>query len=170
MKADKLNKSQNPIWKTMTCILLSMFYFSMLAYPFGVSKEGYMANQVLIAGVIFFAISIPAWIINVKREFYSGEQEADETQNVAVGGHELAQQRMGVSLKVNSQRSRIGELALMRKWLTPKEIKQILFCQRGDCGNMFGEIAIKRNYLNKEQVSDLLAWQPNSQEMAVEKG
>ena len=82
MKTEETTR-QRPIWKTMTCILLSMFYFAMLAYPFGVSKDGYMVNQALIAGVIFFAISIPAWIINVKREFYgnkefiSAEQEFD---------------------------------------------------------------------------------------------
>lgn len=158
MKTSEKVKGQNPIWKTMTCILLSMFYFVMLAYPFGVSKDGYMINQVLIAGVIFFAISIPAWIINVKREFY-GEDEAVESQ--PLHAEEAAMSRK-VTLDVRAGGNRIGELAVMKKWLTPKEIKQILFCQRSDQENMFGEIAIKRNYLNPEQVDTLLNWQPHT--------
>ena len=152
---------QSPFWKTMTCILLSMFYFAMLAYPFGVSKEGYMVNQALIAGVVFFAISIPAWIINVKREFYGSEEEVTEAQEVARPAG-VIQRRKEISMNVRADGNRMGELAVMKKWLTPKEIKQILFCQQGESAKMFGEIAVKRNYLSQEQVNTLLAWQPHT--------
>jgi len=139
--------------KTAMCIVMSMFYFAMLAYPFGVAMEGYVWQKALIAGVIFFAISIPAWIVNLKREFYDATA-AEETVE-AMLGKELDLSKPGSAKQV----SRIGELARLQKWLTLEDIAQILFCQGGESGSRFGQIAIKRNYLTPEQVDSLLAMQ-----------
>jgi len=139
---DSASSVTTTYWKTATCVVLSMFYFAMLAYPFGVSGEGYVLNKALIAAVIFFAISIPAWIINIKREFLSPDQEATNTEE---DSNEHA------CLKV-------GQLAMNKSWLSPEEIKQILFCQTGN-GKKFGEIAVQRNYLSLAQVNSLLAMQ-----------
>ena len=131
------------IRKTAICIVLSMFYFAMLAYPFGVTAEGYALHKAVIAGVIFFAISIPAWVVNLKREFFDPEAAITSPKHM-------------------KDASRIGELAMLKKWLTLEEVKQILFCQQGCQGKRFGEIAVKRNYLTPDQVENLLAMQPVS--------
>jgi len=132
-------------WKTATCVVLSLFYFAVLAYPFGVSAQGFVLNKAIIAAVIFFAISIPAWIINIKREFFSPDQATTETE--AEPANEYGAPK-------------IGELAIKNNWLSFEEIKQILFCQEGN-GLRFGEIAVKRNYLSPDQVNSLLALQAN---------
>ena len=44
------------------------FYIAMLAWPFGLSEQGYIATRALLAGSVMFAISIPAWFINIKRD------------------------------------------------------------------------------------------------------
>lgn len=155
MKTNKTKIRKSPQWKTITCILLSIFYFAMLAYPFGVSTEGYLMTQVLIAGVIFFAISIPAWIINIKREFYSDEAEELESSSVTLDDESSPD-------KISRRGTRIGELAMTKNWLTPDDIKQILFCQKSEKGKLFGEVAVKRNYLQQYQVDSLLAWQPGA--------
>lgn len=139
--------------KTALCIVMSMFYFAMLAYPFGVAMEGYVWQKALIAGVIFFAISIPAWIVNLKREFY--DATATEETVEMLWEKELDLSTPGSASKV----SRIGELARLQKWLSIEDIAQILFCQGGECGSRFGQIAIKRNYLTPQQVDSLLAMQ-----------
>jgi len=153
MNTTETIKSMSPEKKTALCIVMSMFYFAMLAYPFGVAMEGYVWQKAVIAGVIFFAISIPAWIVNLKREFYhatSSERTVEEMLE-----SELDVTAPENALKVN----KIGELARMNKWLTLEDIAQILFCQGGECGSKFGQIAIKRNYLTPEQLDALLAMQ-----------
>ncbi len=141
----------SPMKKTVLCIVMSTFYFAMLAYPFGVAIEGYVWQKAVIAAVIFFAISIPAWIINVKREFYGAAQTEGAVEGLLENELDLA---------VSGRKARtIGELARMQHWLTSEEIAQISFCQEGEPGSTFGEIAIKRNYLTPQQVDDLLAMQ-----------
>lgn len=154
MNATETTSRWSPERKTAMCIVLSMFYFAMLAYPFGVAMEGYVWQKALIAGVIFFAISIPAWIVNLKREFY------DATATEAGTVEEMMERELDVSHYDNLVKaSKIGELARVQKWLTLEDIAQILFCQGGECGSKFGQIAIKRNYLTKDQVETLLAMQ-----------
>lgn len=137
--------------KTAMCIVMSMFYFAMLAYPFGVAMEGYVWQKAVIAGVIFFAISIPAWIVNLKREFYG----AAEAEGVA---EEMAEHRLNLSVPASmTQARKIGELARMQKWLTVDDVAQILYCQNADSESKFGQIAVKRNYLTREQVDTLLS-------------
>ncbi len=50
---------------------------------------------------------------------------------------------------------RIGMLAVSNGWLSLPEIKQILYCQKGN-GYKFGEIAVRRNYLTSEQVASII--------------
>lgn len=139
--------------KTALCIVMSMFYFAMLAYPFGVAMEGYVWQKAVIAGVIFFAISIPAWIVNLKREFYDATASEGTVE-------EMLENELDVSAPENIAKvSKIGELARMNKWLTLEDIAQILFCQGGECGSKFGQIAVKRNYLTNDQLNELLAMQ-----------
>ena len=140
----KTLKEQTAIWKTATCIALSTFYFAMLAYPFGVSGEGYVLERALIAGVIFFAISIPAWIVNVKREFFS---KAEVVEGAAAVKAVPVRQAMD-----------IGQLAVLNKWLSPNEVKQILYCQEFD-GMSFDKVAVKRNFLTMTQVKALFELQ-----------
>lgn len=144
-------KQLSPEKKTALCIVMSMFYFAMLAYPFGVAMEGYVWQKALIAGVIFFAISIPAWIVNLKREFYS--ETAAEGAVADMLDNELDLSSSGDNKKVKT----ISEIAQMKHWLTPEEIEQIHFCQHGAQGGSFSQIAVKRNYLTREQVDTLLA-------------
>lgn len=162
MRTQTTSREHNAYWKTATCMALSTFYFAMLAYPFGVTGDGYVPQRALIAGVIFFAISIPAWIVNVKKEFLAAP-EAPLAAGAAAhaAGSPLSRKAAGGYLSVNSKGGRIGELALTKRMLSPAEIKQILFCQRGDCGKRFGEIAVKRNYLTPDQVNMLLGMQPD---------
>ena len=137
--------------KTAMCIVMSMFYFAMLAYPFGVAMEGYVWQKALVAGVIFFAISIPAWIINLKREFYGATE-------VEGAGEEMAAREIDLSVPVNAAKvTKIGELARMQQWLTVDEVAQILFCQDAEVGSKFEQIAVKRNYLTREQVDTLIS-------------
>jgi hypothetical protein len=138
--------------KTALCIVMSMFYFAMLAYPFGVTMEGYVWQKAVIAGVIFFAISIPAWIINVKREFYDGAQVEGTVED-------MLENELDLTTAAPSKPRTIGELARMQHWLTSDEIAQIRFCQDGEPGSTFGEVAIKRNYLTPKQVETLVAMQ-----------
>ena len=146
-------RSFSPEKKTALCIVMSMFYFAMLAYPFGVAMEGYVWQKAVIAGVIFFAISIPAWIVNLKREFYG----ATATEGTV---EDMLENELDITVPENIKNaSRIGELARMNKWLTLEEIAQIRFCQEGERGSTFGQIAVKRNYLTKEQLDTLLTLQ-----------
>jgi len=125
----------------------------MLAYPFGVAMEGYVWQKAVIAGVVFFAISIPAWIVNLKREFYDATAAEGTVE-------EMLENELDLSAPENVLRaSKIGELARMNKWLTLEEIAQIRFCQDGEQGSSFGEIAVKRNYLTRQQVEALLEMQ-----------
>nr|MBF0220965.1 hypothetical protein [Desulfobulbaceae bacterium] len=133
------------IYKTATCVVLSLFYFALLAYPFGVTAEGFMVERMIIAAVVFFAISIPAWIINVKRELFSPEEE----------GADIVEATSSRQINTDSD---IGQLALQNNWITPQELKQILFCQECD-DRKFGEVAIKRNFLTMSQVKSLLQLQ-----------
>lgn len=145
MKTLKMNRKESAFWKTATVMGLSTFYFAMLAYPFGVTRDGYVVERALIAGVIFFAISIPAWIINLKREFFTPAPAA-------------SREGLAVAEKSQSGALKIGQLARSNQWLSPKEIKQVLFCQ--DCdGKKFGEVAVKRNFLTMSQVKSLLDMQ-----------
>lgn len=139
--------------KTALCIVMSMFYFAMLAYPFGVAMEGYVWQKAMIAGVIFFAISIPAWIVNLKREFYNATATEETVET-------MMEKELDLSTPGSaSQVSRIGELARLQKWLSLEDIAQILFCQGGESASKFGQIAVKRNYLTPQQVEALLAMQ-----------
>ena len=152
MKTLKTSQKNSSIWKTATCIGLSLFYFALLAYPFGVTAEGFMVERMLIAGVVFFAISIPAWIVNLKREFFTPEEETKEVEEAAVKN----------VYKVTD----IGQLALINNWITPKELKQILFCQECD-DKKFGEVAVKRNFLTLTQVKSLLRMQSEQRQATV---
>lgn len=136
--------------KTALCIVMSMFYFAMLAYPFGVAMEGYVWQKAVIAGVIFFAISIPAWIVNLKREFYRGTAAEGAVDEMLENELDLSAPGNGAGGKT------LSELAQMKHWLTPDEIAQIHFCQHGDERGSFSQIAIKRNYLTRQQVDSLL--------------
>jgi len=136
--------------KTAMCIVMSMFYFAMLAYPFGVALEGYVWQKAAIAGVIFFAISIPAWIVNLKREFYSATATEGAVEDMLE--NELDQYSPG---NTNQART-IGEMAMMKNWLTFEDIAQIRFCQNGEQGSTFSQVAIKRNYLTRQQVDALM--------------
>lgn len=140
----KTLKNQSAVWKTITCIALSTFYFAMLAYPFGVTREGYVIERVLIAGAIFFAISIPAWFVNAKREFF---REA-----------EVVERKVAVKAEPARKVMDIGQLAVLNKWLSPNEVKQILFCQEYD-GMSFDKVAVKRNFLTMTQVKALFELQ-----------
>jgi aspartate ammonia-lyase len=140
----KTLKQQKNLWKIATCVALSTFYFAMLAYPFGVTGGGYVIERVLIAGAIFFAISIPVWIVNVKREFFSEAEVAEEKVTVQA---EPARRKMN-----------IGQIAVLNKWLSPNEVKQILYCQEYD-GKSFEKVAVKRNFLTMTQVKALLEMQ-----------
>lgn len=137
--------------KTALCIVMSMFYFAMLAYPFGVAMEGYVWQKAVIAGVIFFAISIPAWIVNLKREFYSVEQAEGAAEAMPAAAVDLSRPENAMKPTM------IGEVAKMQKWLTVDDVAQILFCQEAEDNAKFGQIAIKRNYLSREQVDELLS-------------
>lgn len=130
--------SKSAVLKTATCMGLSTCYFAMLAYPFGVTGNGYVVERALIAGAIFFAVSIPAWIINVRREFFSEAltTEAEPARRV----------------------DNIGQLAVLNKWLSPNDVKQILYCQEYD-GMSFDKVAVKRNFLTVEQISTLFKMQ-----------
>lgn len=154
MNTTQTLKNFSPEKKTAICIVMSMFYFAMLAYPFGVAMEGYVWQKAVIAGVIFFAISIPAWIVNLKREFY----DATATEGTV---EEMLANEIDVTIPGNINKdSKIGELARMKQWLTLEDIAQIRFCQDGESGTSFGQIALKRNYLTKDQLDTLLSMQP----------
>ena len=145
MNATETLRSMSSEKKTALCIGMSLFYCAMLAYPFGVAAEGYVWQKAVVAGAVLFAISIPAWIVNLKREFYGAAQgqealENELDQNVTVTG-------------------RIGELARMQRWLSVEDVAQILFCQDAEAGSKFGQIAVKRNYLTPEQLDTLLGMQ-----------
>ncbi len=140
----KTSKKQKDLWQIATCVALSTFYFAMLAYPFGVTGGGYVVERVLIAGAIFFAISIPAWIVNIKREFLDESTAAEQ---------QAAAQAEPVREKMN-----IGQIAVLNKWFNPDEVKQILYCQEYD-GMSFGKVAVKRNFLTMTQVKALLKMQ-----------
>ena len=146
MEAAKETKKNSALWKTASVLGLSTFYFAMLAYPFGVTKDGYVVERALIAGVIFFAISIPAWVINLKREFC--------TEEVAPSSATAS----SATVKKPEAIPKIGQLAQRNQWLSPQEIKQVLFCQDQD-GRKFGEVAVKRNFLTMSQVKSLLDMQ-----------
>lgn len=140
----KTSDKRKAIRKTATCVALSTFYFAMLAYPFGVTGDGYVIERVLIAGAIFFAISIPAWIVNANREFFS------ETA--------AAENKVAVSAEPARAPMDIGQLAVMHKWLSPDEVNQILYCQKYD-GMSFDKVAVKRNFLTLTQVKALFEMQ-----------
>ena len=148
MKTLPRSQNQSRLWKTATCIGLSLFYFALLAYPFGITAQGFMVERMLIAAVVLFAISVPAWIINVKRELFTPEEETQKVEEV----------QESVAVKQDYKVTDIGHLALINNWITPKELKQILFCQECD-HKKFGEVAIKRNFLTMSQVKALLQMQ-----------
>lgn len=154
MKTTETIKKLSAEKKTALCIVMSMFYFAMLAYPFGVAMEGYVWQKAVIAGVIFFAISIPAWIVNLKREFYDGAQAEGTVEDMLENELDLS-----ATTTINKAAT-IGEMARMKHWLTSEEIAQIRFCQNGEPGSTFGEIAIKRHYLTPKQVETLMGMQP----------
>ena len=133
-------KGKNAFWKISTGAALTMFYFAMLAYPFGVTRDGYFVERALIAGLVFFAISIPVWIVNIKREFFS------ET--------EVIEREVAVKSEPTCKEMDIGQLAVLNKWLTADEVKQIIYCQELD-GMSFEQVAVKRNFLTMMQVKAL---------------
>jgi len=53
---------------------------------------------------------------------------------------------------------KIGQLAMRKKWLSPDEVRQIIFCQKTDEAK-FGQVAVKRNFLTLTQVKSLLSIQ-----------
>jgi hypothetical protein len=150
MNTTETIKSFSAEKKTALCIVMSMFYFAMLAYPFGVAMEGYVWQKAVIAGVIFFAISIPAWIVNLKREFYGAEQVEGAAEVMREGAVDLSRPENAMKPTM------IGEMAKMQQWLTVDDVAQILYCQEAEDNTKFGQIAIKRNYLSREQVDELL--------------
>lgn len=153
MNTTETIKSFSPEKKTAMCIVMSMFYFAMLAYPFGVAMEGYVWQKAVIAGVIFFAISIPAWIVNLKREFYGATAAAEEREEVPSTDFQVTGARYAKTA------CKIEDLAMMNKWLSLDDIAQIRFCQGRERGSTFEQIAVKRNYLTNDQLDALLAMQ-----------
>lgn len=139
-------KRQTAMWKTGTCMILSTFYFAMLAYPFGVTQEGYAIERMMVVGFLFFAISIPTWIINIRREFFT--EQAVVNKKV-------------IEAKPEKEIVDISQLAVLNKWLSPNEVKQIVYCQEFD-GMSFDKVAIKRNFLTIMQVRDLFELQRNA--------
>ena len=72
--------SKNEVFgKAVMCLGLSTVYIAALAWPFGLSEHGYVAARALLAGSVMFAISVPAWIINIKRELASATVEEKVT-------------------------------------------------------------------------------------------
>jgi hypothetical protein len=140
----KLNKSA--ILKIAQCVALSTFYFAMLAYPFGVTRDGYIIERVLIAMVVFLAISIPGWIINFRKEFFCKTELVKEKVNAVAPAPKPLD---------------ISQLAVMNNWLTPDEVKQVVFCQQHD-GMSFDKVAVKRNFLTMLQVKSLFEMQEGS--------
>ena len=53
---------------------------------------------------------------------------------------------------------KIGQLAMRKKWLSPDEVRQIMFCQKADEAK-FGQVAVKRNFLTLTHVKSLLSLQ-----------
>jgi hypothetical protein len=53
---------------------------------------------------------------------------------------------------------KIGQLAMSKKWLSPDEVRQIMFCQKA-AEAKFGQVAVKRNFLTHTQVESLLSLQ-----------
>jgi [pyruvate, water dikinase]-phosphate phosphotransferase / [pyruvate, water dikinase] kinase len=53
---------------------------------------------------------------------------------------------------------KIGQLAMSKNWLSPDEVRQIMFCQNAD-ETKFGQVAVKRNFLTHSQVESLLSIQ-----------
>ncbi len=69
--------SKNEVFgKAIMCLGLSTVYIAALAWPFGLSEHGYVATRAILAGSIMFAISVPVWVINIKRELASAEEKA----------------------------------------------------------------------------------------------
>ena len=87
MKTQVTSREYDVYRKTGICMVLSLFYFAMLAYPFGVSSDGYVAQRALIAGVIFFVISIPAWVVNVRKEISAASEKTAASEAVAEEDH-----------------------------------------------------------------------------------
>ena len=143
MTTGKSDKVKKVLRKTIVCMSLSSFYFAMLAWPFGLTEQGYVLTRAILAGLVMFAISSPVWVINIKREL-AREETAEETTVVEE--------------KVTQT---IGQLAMENKWLSPSEVRQIIFCQKSEGGN-FGQVAVKRNYLTLSQVKALMNMQANS--------
>ena len=96
-----------------------------------------------------FAISIPAWFINIKREFMAEEAREAAAEQV-------------------QELDKIGQLALDNKWLSPDEVRQVMYCQKAD-GKKFGQVAVKRNFLTLTQVKSLLSTQSNMKRNATVK-
>ncbi|MBA3016080.1 MAG: hypothetical protein KKD63_07420 [Proteobacteria bacterium] len=149
MNKNETTQTMSAEKKTAICIVMSMFYFAMLAYPFGVAMEGFVWQKAMIAGVIFFAISIPAWIVNLKREFYDHALVQDTVKDT--------NESFATTSSMNF--NNIAQMAQRRNWLTAEEINQIRFCLEGEQDSTFDQVAIKRNYLSKQQVETLLATQ-----------
>jgi hypothetical protein len=140
MKTQQTKKNHSVFWKISVCVSLSAFYIAMLAWPFGLSEQGYVATRALLAGAVMFAFSVPAWIINIKREFFSDTTEA---KSAAVASQETLS---------------MGQVAMQNKWLNPAEVRQIMYCQKVD-GKKFGQVAVKRNFLTLSQVKSILTKQ-----------
>ena len=154
MKTLTAEQKQSGLRKTAICVALSLFYFALLAYPFGVTAEGFVVGRMLLAGVILFTISVPVWIINVKREFFTAEKDVREAA--------VAETAAQNTYKVTD----IAQLALLNNWINPEELKQILFCQECD-DKKFGEVAVKRNFLTLTQVKSLLRMQSEQRQATV---
>ena len=58
----------------------------------------------------------------------------------------------------NHMLQKIGQLAMSKKWLSPDEVRQIMFCQKAEEAK-FGQVAVKRNFLTLAQVESLLSLQ-----------
>ncbi len=89
MTNQKTTSKNEVLGKAIMCLGLSTVYIAALAWPFGLSEHGYVATRAITAGSVMFAISVPVWIINIKRELASAEEkvtaEAKEQVSQKVG-------------------------------------------------------------------------------------
>ena len=108
MITQKKKKDHSAFYKAALCIGLSFFYMAMLVYPLGVTESGYMAERAFLSGALLFLVTIPVWIITIRREFFGKE--------AAEGAAEESQIRYV---------QRVGQLAHENNRLSTAEVKQM---------------------------------------------
>ena len=95
MTNQKTSAGNNLFGKMVLCVSLSTIYIAMLAWPFGLSENGYVATRAILAGTIMFAVSIPVWIVNIKRELSAVESK--ERLTATASEHRVGNVAMGTN-------------------------------------------------------------------------